>query len=159
MASLLVANEALVVPDVLHSFTGREIDLVHINGIGIGVRGSASRRNIAVSPSLEFPELYHIVIELPCLVKPLLPPPTGIFLSFWEGSSGHHDSELLGYSLLKGIHKDAVVIYSAACLGQFKGSGVLVKVSIELVHAEGIDSLVCSVLEILQNEGFFKGFA
>ena len=112
-----MANEALVVPDVLHSFTGREIDLVHINGIGIGVRGSASRRNIAVSPSLEFPELYHIAIELPCLVKLLLPPPTSIFLSFWEGSSGHHDSELLGYSSLKGVHKDAVVIYSAACLG------------------------------------------
>ena len=43
--------------------------------------------------------------------------------------------------------------------GQFKSGGVLVKVSIELVHTEGINSLAGSVLDVLQDEGFFEGFA
>ena len=42
VASLLVVNEALVVPDVFRSFTWGEIDLVNIHSVGIGVRGSAS---------------------------------------------------------------------------------------------------------------------
>ena len=153
-----MTDEALSVPDVLCSFTRREINLVHIHSIGIGARGLVSQRNIAVSPSSEFPELYHIVIELSCFVKPLFPLPAGLFLSFREGGSGHHHSKLLGYSSLEGIHQDAVIIYSAVCLGQLKGSGVLVKVSIELVHAEGIDGLAGLVLEIFQDKGFFKGF-
>ena len=104
MASLLVADEALVVPNVLHSFTRREMDLVYIHSIGIGARGLVSWWNIAVPPSSEFPELYHIAVEFTCLVKPLFPFPTGLFLPIWEGGGGHHDSELLGYSLLKSVH-------------------------------------------------------
>ena len=75
------------------------------------------------------------MVELSCLVKPLFPLPTSLFLSIREGSSSHHDSELLGYSSLEGAYQDTIVIDSAAHLGQFEGSGILVKVSIELVHA------------------------
>ena len=159
MASLLVADEALAASDVLCSFTRREIDLVNVHHVRIGARGLASWRDIAVSSSSEFPESHHIAIELSHFVKPLFPLPTSLILSIWEGGSSHHDSELLGYSSLEGIYEDAVVIDSAACLGQFKGHGVLVEVSVELIHAKGIDSLVGSVLEILWDKGFFEGFA
>ena len=102
VASLLVANEALSVPNVLPSFTGGEIDLVHVHSIGIRSRGSASWWNVAVSSSSEFPESYHVSVELPSLIEPLFPFPTG--LSIREGGSSHHDGKLLGYSSLEGIH-------------------------------------------------------
>ena len=154
-----MADEALAVPNVLRSFTWREIDLVYVHSVWIGVGGSVSWQNIAVSPSLEFPESYHVVIELSCLVKPLFPLPTRLFLPIREGSGSHHDSELLGHSSLEGVYQDAVVIDSTASLGEFEGSGVLIKVSVELVHAEGINSLVGLILKVFGNEGFFKGFA
>ena len=94
-----------------------------------------------------------------CFVEPLFPLPASLFLTVREDSGSHHDGELLGYSSLEGIHEDTIVINSTACLSQFKGSGVLIEVSIELVHAEGINSLVGSVLDVLQDEGHFKGFA
>ena len=78
VASLLVADEALAVSYVLHFFTWREVDLVYVHHVGIGARGLASWWNVTVSPSLEFPELYHIVVELSCLVKPLFPLPAEI---------------------------------------------------------------------------------
>ena len=159
VASLLVADEAFLVPYVLCSFTGREIDFVNIHGIEIGVSNSSSWQDITVSSSSEFPELYHIVVKLSCLVKPLFLFPTSLCLSVREGSSSHHDGELLGYSSLEGVYQDAVIIHSTACLGQFKSDGVLVEVSIELVHTEGINSLAGSVLDVLWDEGFFKGFA
>ena len=102
VASLLVADEALSVPDVLCPSTRREIDLVYVHSIGIRSRGSASRRDVAVSSSSEFPESYHISVEFPSFVKPLFPPPTS--LSIRKGSSSHHDSKLLGYSSLEGIY-------------------------------------------------------
>ena len=102
MASLLVANEALSVPNMLCPFTRGEIDLVYIHSIRIWSRESTNRQDVAVSSSLEFPESYHISVEFPSLVKPLFPLPAG--LSIREGSGGHHDSELLGYSPLEGIH-------------------------------------------------------
>ena len=139
MASFLVTDEALLVPDVLHSFTWREIDLVYVHGVRVRARSLASQRDITVSSSSEFPELYHIAVELSCLVQPLFPLPTG--LCVWEGGSSHHDSELLGYPSLESIYKDAIVVDPTACLGQFKGSGVFVKVSVELVHRERVDSL------------------
>ena len=46
---------------------------------------------------------------------------------------------------------------STLSLGEFEGYGVLVKVSIELVHGEGVNILLCLVLDILQDKGFFKG--
>ena len=115
VASLLVADEALSVPNVLHSFTGREIDLVNVHGIGIRVRVLVSRLNIAVPSSLEFPELYHVAVELSCFVQPLFQFPTS--LSIWEGGGSHHDSELLGYSSLESVYEDAIVVDSAVCLG------------------------------------------
>ena len=154
MASLLVTDEALSVPDVLSPFTRREVNLVHIHGIRIWSRGLASWWDVTVSSSSEFPKSYHISIEFPSLVKPLLPLPTS--LSVREGSGSHHDSELLGHSPLEGVYWDAVIIDSAACLGQFEGGGVLVKVSVELVHVKGIDSLAGSVFKILWDEGFFE---
>ena len=42
VASLLVADEAFAVLHVLCSFTGREVDFIHIHGVGVGVSGSAS---------------------------------------------------------------------------------------------------------------------
>ena len=144
MASFLVADEALSVSDVLRPFTSREIDLVYVHCIGIWSRGSASRWDIAVSPSLEFPESYHILIEFSSFIKPLFPLPTSFPIR--EGGGSHHDSKLLGYSSLEGIHQDAIIVDSAVCLGQFEGGGVFVKVSIELVHVEGINGLAGPVL-------------
>ena len=97
-----MTDEALSVPDVLCPFTGREVDLVYVHGIGIQSRGSASQRDVAVSSSSEFPESYYISVEFPSFVKPLLPLPTS--LSVREGGGSHHDSKLLGYSPLEGIY-------------------------------------------------------
>ena len=138
VASLLVAHEALLVPHMLCSFTRRVIDFIYIHGIGVsGWSGSngLSWQDVAVSPTWKFPELYHIPVELSCLVKPLFPFPTGLVLSFWEDSSSHHDGELVSYPSLKGIHQDAVKVNSAMHLSQSKGGGILVKVTVELVHA------------------------
>ena len=41
-------------------------------------------------------------------------------------------------------------------LGEFEGDGVLVEVSIELFHGEGIDILACSVLDIPRDEDFLE---
>ena len=97
-----MANEALSVPNVFRSFTGGEIDLVYVHSIGIWLRGSASWWNVAVSSSLEFPELYHVSVEFPSLIEPLFPFPTS--LSIREGGGSHHDGKLLGYPSLEGIH-------------------------------------------------------
>ena len=104
VTSLLVADEAFVVPHVLRFFTGGEIDLVHIHCVGIGVSGSVSRWDVAISSSSEFPELYHISVTLSHLVEPLFLSPASPFLAIREGGSSHHDGELLGYSLLEGIY-------------------------------------------------------
>ena len=45
----------------------------------------------------------------------------------------------------------------ASSLGEFEGYGVLVKVSIKLVHGEGVDILACLVCDVSRDEGFFKG--
>ena len=85
VASLLVADEALLVSHVLHSFTGREIDLVHIHGIrvsgwsaGLHVLGQQDKGVFSTSKSLES---YHVSVELSCLIKPLLPFPSGLLLT------------------------------------------------------------------------------
>ena len=159
VAPLLVINEALAVSHVLCSFTGGEINLVDIHGVGVRASGSSSWLNITVSSSSKFPESYHVSVKLSCLVEPLFPFPASPFLAIREGGGSHHDGELLGYSLLESVYQDAVVVDSAAHLCQLEGGGVLVKVSIELVHTEGINSLVGSVLDILQDKCFFKCFA
>ena len=126
--SLFVADEAFVVSHMFCPFTGREIDLVSVHGIGVldGLGGSSmlSQRDVTVSSSLEFPELYHLLVELSCLIQPLFLFPASLVLSFWESSSSHHDSKLLGHSSLKGIHQDAIEIDSTMCLSQSKGSGI-----------------------------------
>ena len=144
VASFSVADETFSVSDVLCLFTGREIDLAYVHGVRIWLRGSASWGDIAVPSSSEFPESYYILVELSSLLKPLFPFPT--VLSVRKGGCGHHDSKLLGYSSLEGIHQDAIIVDSAACLGQFEGGGVFVKVSIKQVHVEGINGLAGSVL-------------
>ena len=102
MASLLVADEALSVSDVLHSFIQRKVDLVYVHGVRIQSRGLASRRDVTVSPSSELPQSYHISVEFSCLTKPLFPLPTG--LPVGESGRSHHDSELLGYSSLESVY-------------------------------------------------------
>ena len=103
-----MADEIFVVPHMLHSFTGREVDLIYVHCIGVpgwlGGSGCLSWWNEAVSPTSELPESHHILVEFPCFVEPLFPLPASLFLSFWEGSDSHHDSELVGYLSLKGIH-------------------------------------------------------
>ena len=147
--SLLVADEAFVISDVLCSFTGGEVYLVYVHGIGIPGRSGGSwilsRWDVTVSPTSKFPESYHISVELSCLIKPLFPFPASLFLSIREGSSGHHDSKLIDYSSLEGVYEDAVEIDSTVCLSQFEGGGIFVKVPIEHVHVEGIDGLASSV--------------
>ena len=110
-----MADEAFSVPEVFCPFARRKIDPVYIHSIGIRVGGSASWWNVAVPSSSEFPELYHISIELPSFVQPLFPLPTG--LSVRECGSGHHHSKLLGYSSLEGVHQDAVIVDSTTHLG------------------------------------------
>ena len=102
MTSLLVADEALLVSDVLSSFTRRKVDLVYVHSIGIRTRDSAGWRNVTVSSSSKFSKSYHILVKFPGFVKPLLPLPAG--LSIRKGSGSHHDSELLGYSSLEGVY-------------------------------------------------------
>ena len=46
---------------------------------------------------------------------------------------------------------------STSCLGEFEDYRVLVEVSIELFYGKGIDVLLCLVLDVLQDKGFFKG--
>ena len=115
VTSLFVTDEAFSVPDVLRSFIWGEVDLVYVHSVRVWSRGFSSQRDVTVPSSSEFPELYHISVKFPYLVKPLFPLPTS--LSIWKGGGSHHDSELLGYSLLESIYQDAVVIDSAACLG------------------------------------------
>ena len=102
MASFLVADETFAIPDMFRSVARGEIDFVYIHGIWVRSRGSVSWWDVAVPFSSEFPELYHISVELSGFVKPLLPLPTG--LSIRKGGGSHHDSELLGYSSLEGVY-------------------------------------------------------
>ena len=102
MASLLVADEALFIPDMFCPIAWGEIDFVYVHGIGISLGGLVSQRNVTVSSSSEFPESYHVSVELPGLVQPLFPFPGG--LSIREGGRRHHDSELLSYSSLEGVY-------------------------------------------------------
>ena len=97
-----MTDEAFSVPDVFCSFTRREIDLVYIHSIGVRLRGLAGWQDVAVPPSSEFPESYHVSVEFPGLIEPLFPLPTS--LSIRKGSGSHHDGKLLGYSSLEGIH-------------------------------------------------------
>ena len=87
VASLLVANEALAILHVLCSFTGREIDLVNIHGIGVsGLSASfhgLSQQDGAISSTSKLPEPHHISVELSCLIEPLFPFPASLVLSFW----------------------------------------------------------------------------
>ena len=116
-----MADEALVVPHVICSFSGGEVDPVNVHGVGAsgksGIPSRLGQWNVAISSTSEFPKLYHILVELPDLIEPLFPFPASLFLPFWESSGSHHDGKLVGYSLLKGIHQDAIKIDSAACLG------------------------------------------
>ena len=95
VTSLLVADETFAVPHVLCSFTGREIDFVNIHGVRVsgGSGGSSilSQWDIAISPTSEFPESYHLPVELSSFVKPLFPFPTSLFLSIRESCGSHHD--------------------------------------------------------------------
>ena len=161
VASLLVADEALVVSHMLCSFTRREVGLVYVHGIGVSGRSGSSsvlsRQDVAVSPILEFPESYNVLVEFSGLIQPLLPLPAGFVLSFWEGSSGHHDSKLVGHPLLMGVHQATIEVNSAACLGQSEGGGILVEVTVKLVHVKGVDCLAGSIFDILWDKDFFKG--
>ena len=86
VASSFVTDEALVVLHVLCSFSGGEIDLVNVHGIGVS-RGSGilcwlGQWNVAISSASGLlPEPYHILVELSCLIKPLFPFPASFLLS------------------------------------------------------------------------------
>ena len=103
VASLLVADEAFAVSDMLRSFTRRKIDFVYVHSVGVGVRSPVSWWNITVFPFSELPKSYHIAVKLSCLVKPLFLLPPGLLLPIREGSGSHHDGKLLGYSSLEGV--------------------------------------------------------
>ena len=95
VTSLLVADEIFVVPHVLRSFTGREIDFVNVHGVrvlgGLGGSSILSQWDIANSSTSEFPEFYHIPVELSSCVKPLFPFPISLFLSIRESCGSHRD--------------------------------------------------------------------
>ena len=156
-----MADEAFVVLHVLCSFTGREIDLVYIHGIGVpgwlGGSSILSQWDVAVSPTPELSELYHILVEFSYPIEPLFPFPASLVLSFQEGGGSDHDGKLVGHPLLKGIHQDAVKVNSAVCLSQSEGGGILVEVTVKLVHVKGVDCLAGSIFDILWDKDFFKG--
>ena len=72
VTSFLVADETLAVLHMFSPLAGGEIDLIDIHGIWIGACSLLCQGNVAVAFSSEFPESYHISVELSCLVKPLL---------------------------------------------------------------------------------------
>ena len=84
MTSLLVTDEAFAVPHVFSSFTGREVDFVYMHGVGIPgwCSGSVclSWQNEAVSPTPEFPKLYHVLVNSPALSVTILFPHYSILL-------------------------------------------------------------------------------
>ena len=134
MTSLLVVDETFAVVDMFGFVSRREIYFVDVHGIGVPGRVSIfhclGRQNIAVAPSSEFPESYHVLVKLSCFIESLLPFPLSLCLSIRESSSSYHDSKLVSYPLLEGINQNAVKVASAACLSQPEGSGILVKVTI-----------------------------
>ena len=76
MTPNIVAGEAFAVPHVLGSFSRREIDPVYLHSIGVPVRTChpwLGLLDVAVSSSSELPESYHISMELPGFIQPLLP--------------------------------------------------------------------------------------
>ena len=96
MTPLSVANETLVVAHMFSSFTWQEVNFIDIHSIGVSWCRAGRFHwlcllDIAVPFSSEFPEPYHISVELSCLIKPLLPFPSSLLLSFREGSHSHHD--------------------------------------------------------------------
>ena len=58
---------------MLCPFVWGKIDLVYVHGIRVRLGGSPSWQDVAVSSSSEFPESYHVSVEFPCFIKPLLP--------------------------------------------------------------------------------------
>ena len=74
-----------------------------------------------VIPPSDFSKSYDIPVEFPCLIKPLFPPPSSLFLAQGKSGSSHHYSQLVGDSSLKGVYQDAVQVNSATCLGKSKG--------------------------------------
>ena len=80
-----------------------------------GEKGIGGSSTVTISPSSEFPESYHVSVELSCLVKPLFPLPASLFLSIREDGSSHHNGKLLGDSPLQGVYQNAVIINSAVC--------------------------------------------
>ena len=83
VTSFFMADEALLVPRMLHPFARRKIDVINIHGIRVLGRSGGfsvlSWWDIAISPSSEFPESYHVLVELSSFVKPLLPFPNQSF--------------------------------------------------------------------------------
>ena len=101
MSSLFVTDEAFVVSHILCSFSGREIDPVHIHGVGVpgrsGIPCCLGWKDIAISSAPELSEPYHISVELSCLIEPLFPLPASLVLSPREGSSMLHGLRNQGF--------------------------------------------------------------
>ena len=91
-----MADEVFVVSHMLCSFTGGKVDFVNVHGIRISGRlgslGVSSRGDVAIPSPLEFPQSYHVSVELSSFVEPLFPFPTCLFLSVGESYGRHHDS-------------------------------------------------------------------
>ena len=156
-----MANEALVVLHMFCSLSRRVVDLVYIHGVWISMVVShpwLGLLDVAVSSSSEPFQSYHILIELPGFIKPLLPFPSGLLLTHREGNCGHHDSQLVGDSSLEGVDQDVVGFDTTTHLGQVEGSGELVRITTELVHSEGVQLLVCPVCKVLWYEGLDEVF-
>ena len=120
MTPNIVADEAFAVPHMLGSFSRREIDPVYLHSIGVPVRTChpwLGLLDVAVSSSSELPESYHISIELPGFIQPLLPFPSSLFLAHGKSSGSHHSCQLVGDSSLEGVHQDVAGLDTAMHLG------------------------------------------
>ena len=137
--SRLVTWETPIFLHVVPSFIRGEAYSVNVHCIQIWEQlllpeGSPFLRGIlgddVIIPSPNFPELYDVPVKFSHLVKPLFPSPSSFFLAQWKVSGGHHYGQLVGDSSLKGVYQNTVQVNSAMCLGQSKGRGVLVRVSV-----------------------------
>lgn len=104
VAPFFMAYEAHFIPHVLCPLARSELDSVHVHGIGVSDRSSSDGRGNVLLSSPQPLDSNDVPVKLACLVQPLFPLPSGLFLASWEGSSSHHHGELIGHPSLEGIY-------------------------------------------------------
>ena len=139
-------------------FTG---DGVYIHGVrifGLFYWSSCQQDEARfTASSLDITKSDIVPVKFSCLIKPLCSSPSGLFLASRQSGSGHHEGQWIGDTSLQGVNQQVIIMDFTSSLYEFEGYGVLIKVSIKLVHGEGVNILVSSVYYVSRDKGFFKG--